>query len=152
MLGLSDIFSHCAASHSFAHTAYVTTVPLAVLACLSFDSGGQDATHREKQTVSTLISTAAAVLCRICVICLQEIYIIYYIDITDISSLEMHYHSCEPEQAWLINTCHNDPSLDCVVVLVLALLLLFPLCVSSLSHCVVFCILFVFFSPLICLI
>lgn len=34
MLGLSDIFSHCAASHSFAHTAYVTTVPLAVLASL----------------------------------------------------------------------------------------------------------------------
>lgn len=55
--------------------------------------------HREKQTVSTLNLTAAAVLCRLCVICLQELYIIYYIDITDISSLEMHNHSCELEQA-----------------------------------------------------
>lgn len=98
VLKLNDIFSHCAASHNFAHTCYMTTVSLTVQASLLLLIQVVKMSHTEKNRLS-LISTAAAVLCRICVICLQEICIIYYIEINYISSIEMHYHSCEPEQA-----------------------------------------------------
>lgn len=48
--------------------------------------------------------------CCFCVLCrLYVIWILYYLlsrGIMDICSLEINSHSCEVEQAWLINICH----------------------------------------------
>lgn len=98
--------------------------------------------HAEK-TVPDCIDTefncccccCCCVSCRLCVICLWEIYIIYNLDITDISSLGINNHSCEVEQAWLINICHYDPSFDCFVVLWIALLPLLPFCSAFFPLC-----------------
>lgn len=87
--------------------------------------------HTEKSDcIDTEFNCCCCVSCRLCVICLWKWYIIYNLSITDICSLGINNHSCEVEQAWLINICRFDPSFDCFVVLWIVLLPFFLLYVS----------------------
>lgn len=151
VLGLKDNISHCTASHnqSFSDIPLLKNYLTHCTSLFALLIQVVKMSQRENQTVSTLNLTAAAaaVFCVGCVICLWELYIIYNLEITDICSLGINNHSCEVEQAWLINICHYDPSFDCFVVIWIALLPLFPFCVSFflcsyifiLSHIIFFC-------------
>lgn len=133
MLGIKIIYiSLCTASHKVKFLKCLENFLTHCTSCSAFLIQVVKISQTEKpDCLDTELNCCCCVSCRLRVICLWELYIIYNRNITDICSLEINIHSCEVEQAWLIDICQFYSRFDCFC---LSIILLSFSCSSVLIH------------------